>query len=130
MGRLDMTEEVLKTMSSEEALAKLTAHQVPNGPIHHPRSKVLSDPQVVQNGLIQTMQHPWALHPMRQPRTAAQFDVAPFELRRHAPLLGEHTNEVLREIGGLNDAELQDLQQSKIIQEVSGRKVDASKAAK
>merc|ERR1712039_450215 len=91
---------------------------------------VLSDPQVVQNGLIKTMQHPWALHSMRQPRAAAQFDVAPFELRRHAPLLGEHTKEVLREVGGFNDAELENLQQNKIIQEVRGRNVDASKAAK
>jgi len=126
--RLDMTEEVLRTMTTEEALARLTENEVPNGPVHHPRSNVLSDPQVVQNGIIKTMHHPWALYPLRQPPAAAQFDCAPFELRRHAPLLGEHTSEVLQELGGLSEQELRDLYEKGIVQKVAGKKPDPLKA--
>jgi crotonobetainyl-CoA:carnitine CoA-transferase CaiB-like acyl-CoA transferase len=36
---------------------------------------------------------------MRQPRPAERFDATPSSLRRPAPLLGEHTDEVLTELG-------------------------------
>lgn len=73
--------------------------QVPNAVVNHPRSKVLTDPQVVQNELIETIEHPWAAFPMRQPRPAARFSTAPYQLRHYTPLLGEHSREVLAEVG-------------------------------
>ena len=41
-------------------------------------------------------EHPDA-GPIRQTRPAARFDRPPASLRRHAPWLGEHTDEVLSE---------------------------------
>jgi hypothetical protein len=32
-----------------QATQRLNRYQVPNGPVHHPRGKVISDPQVVHN---------------------------------------------------------------------------------
>eukprot|EP00041_Stephanoeca_diplocostata_P034287 m.1157358 g.1157358 ORF g.1157358 m.1157358 type:complete len:109 (+) comp24495_c0_seq19:40-366(+) len=44
-ARYEVTEEVLKTLTTEEAIARLDANDVPNGIIHHPRTRVLDDPQ-------------------------------------------------------------------------------------
>ena len=57
------------------------ASQVPNGPVNHPRGKVLEDPQLKVNELVYETIHPWAPAPIRQARPAAKFSNAPFELR-------------------------------------------------
>jgi crotonobetainyl-CoA:carnitine CoA-transferase CaiB-like acyl-CoA transferase len=95
--RLELTAEVLKTRTSAEWLARLDAEQVPCAPILS-RADILTDPQVAANGLIIESEHPHAGR-MRQPRPAARFDGTPAELRSPAPLLGEHTDAVLAEVG-------------------------------
>jgi formyl-CoA transferase len=52
----------------------------------------------VANQIIVESEHPHA-GPMRQPRPAARFERTPAALSRFAPLLGEHTDEVLAEAG-------------------------------
>jgi crotonobetainyl-CoA:carnitine CoA-transferase CaiB-like acyl-CoA transferase len=58
--------------------------------------EVLADPQVVANGYL-------AAHPeharARLPGSPAQFDDVPHEVRRRAPATGEHTDEILAELG-------------------------------
>ena len=95
--RLEMTAEVLKTKSTTEWLERLRANEVPCAPVLS-REEVLRDLQVVANQLIVESAHPHA-GPMRQPRPAARFERTPASLSRFAPLLGEHTDEVLAEAG-------------------------------
>jgi crotonobetainyl-CoA:carnitine CoA-transferase CaiB-like acyl-CoA transferase len=71
--RLRLTEEILMTMTAAEATEKLNAQQVPNGPVHHPRGKVVSDPQVLHNDLLVNYRHDAAPLTLRQPRPAAKF---------------------------------------------------------
>jgi crotonobetainyl-CoA:carnitine CoA-transferase CaiB-like acyl-CoA transferase len=95
--RLAMTAEVLRTRTSAEWLRTLDAEQVPCAPVNS-RAAVLTDPQVRANELIVESEHPHA-GAMRQPRPAPRFGVTPAALERPAPMLGEHTDEVLREMG-------------------------------
>ena len=100
--RLRLTEEALMNFTLEEATERLDAHQVPNGPIHHPRGKVVNDPQVVHNQLLVTYDLPAAPLPLRQTRPAAKFPATADNgkwLRYGAPILGEHSTEILREAG-------------------------------
>jgi crotonobetainyl-CoA:carnitine CoA-transferase CaiB-like acyl-CoA transferase len=99
--RLEMTAEVLRTRSSADWLRVLDAEQVPCAPVNS-RADVLTDPQVLANQLIVESEHPHA-GAMRQPRPAPRFEATPAALERHAPLLGEHTDEVLREAGVVED---------------------------
>jgi len=96
-ARLELTAEVLKTRTSAEWLARLDAEQVPCAPILG-RTDLFTDPQIAANALIVESDHPHAGR-MRQPRPAARFAGTPAELRCPAPLLGEHTDEVLAELG-------------------------------
>jgi crotonobetainyl-CoA:carnitine CoA-transferase CaiB-like acyl-CoA transferase len=100
--RLELTAEVLATKTSAEWLSRLEAHDVPSAPVLT-REQVLRDPQVAANELIVESDHPHAGR-MRQPRPAARFEGTPAGLHRPAPLLGEHTDEVLREIGIADNA--------------------------
>jgi crotonobetainyl-CoA:carnitine CoA-transferase CaiB-like acyl-CoA transferase len=96
-ARLELTAEVLKTRTSAEWLERLDAEQVPCAPVLS-REEVITNAQVAANELIVESDHPYAGR-MRQPRPAARFDRTPSQLRRPAPLLGEHTDAVLTELG-------------------------------
>jgi crotonobetainyl-CoA:carnitine CoA-transferase CaiB-like acyl-CoA transferase len=62
------------------------------------REDVLTNPQVVANGSIAALDDPRAGR-LRMARAAAKFDGEALPFRRPAPVLGEHTNEILAELG-------------------------------
>jgi crotonobetainyl-CoA:carnitine CoA-transferase CaiB-like acyl-CoA transferase len=62
------------------------------------RNQVMRHPQVAALGLVVETDHP-AAGRLRQTRAAARFSGTPPEIRRGAPRLGEHTQEVLAELG-------------------------------
>jgi CoA:oxalate CoA-transferase len=57
---------------------------------------------VVASDLLIELEHP-AAGRLRQPRPVGDFDKTPFSVRRHAPLLGEQTDEIAREAGYTDD---------------------------
>lgn len=95
--RLARMQEALAGATTAEWLERLDAEGVPCAPILT-RAELLTHPQLAANELIVESTHPHA-GPMRQPRHAARFDATPAELRLPAPLLGEHTDQVLEELG-------------------------------
>ena len=94
--RLALMAEALLERTTADWLSRLDAEQVPCAPVLR-REQLPEFPQIVENQLLVESQHPHA-GPMREPRPAAQFDRTPASLRRPAPLLGQHTDEILGEI--------------------------------
>ncbi len=111
--RLELTAQALKTGSSAHWLARLRANQVPCAPVLT-REEMLHNAQVVANQIIVESTHPHA-GAMRQPRPAARFERTPAALRSFAPMLGEHTDEVLAETGVAAD-ELKSLRAAGVIE--------------
>jgi crotonobetainyl-CoA:carnitine CoA-transferase CaiB-like acyl-CoA transferase len=101
--RLAMTQDALRTRSAEEWLQLLTQAGVPCAPVLT-RTAMLSDPQVVANRIVVETEHQ-AAGRLRQARPAARFSVTDAMIRTGGPALGEHTEEVLAEIG-LSAAEI------------------------
>jgi crotonobetainyl-CoA:carnitine CoA-transferase CaiB-like acyl-CoA transferase len=95
--RLRLTQEALLRRPSAEWLEKLTRADVPCGPVQT-RSQMIRHPHVQAMEIVEEYAHPKAGR-LRQSRAAARFSATPPSIRRGAPGLGEHTDEVLGEIG-------------------------------
>jgi crotonobetainyl-CoA:carnitine CoA-transferase CaiB-like acyl-CoA transferase len=95
--RLEMTADVLATRSSDEWLEVLDRHQVPCAPVMR-REDLVDNVQVVANDLIVESEHPLTGR-MRQTRPPIRFEATPASIRRPAPGLGEHNEELLAELG-------------------------------
>ncbi len=96
-ARLELTAQVLATRTSAEWLERLDRHQVPCAPILR-REELAENAQIVANELIVESESPLTGR-MRQPRPAARFAGTPSSIRRPAPGLGEHNEDVLAELG-------------------------------
>ena len=78
-------------------LAAFDASDIPCGPINS-YAEVFADPQVLARDMVVTVNHP-TLGAMRTLGSPIKLSATPPEVRRRAPHLGEHTEEVLREAG-------------------------------
>ena len=110
--RLQMTQDVLKSRTTEEWLARLEAEGVPCAPVLT-RDEVIRHPQVLASNILQETEHP-VVGRLRQTRPAARFAKTSPEYRRGAPLLGEHTGEILGELG-LSGQDIDALQKRGVI---------------
>jgi len=95
-ARLALTAEVMRTRTTAEWLERLDAEQVPCAPVLR-REELAGHPQIQASELIVESVHPHA-GPMREARPPARFDRTPASIRRPAPALGEHTDELLAEL--------------------------------
>lgn len=88
----------LATRTTEQAIAELEKARVPAGPVLD-LQQVLDDPQVKARELLKYVDHPGADKPVPLADTAVRLSATPGGIRRRTAALGEHTDEVLREIG-------------------------------
>jgi len=84
-------------MTVDEGMAALDAHKVPCGVVVSP-ADLAHDPHARAIGLFEESMHPVA-GKLRQPRHPALFGDARPALGGPAPMLGEQTDEILRELG-------------------------------
>jgi crotonobetainyl-CoA:carnitine CoA-transferase CaiB-like acyl-CoA transferase len=99
--RLREARERLLQMPTAEAIAALTAHDVPCAPVVA-LDQVAQHPQVVANDAVQLVEHP-VLGPIRQPVPMPRLTGMDTSALRPAPRLGEHSIEILAETGFASD---------------------------
>ena len=85
-------------LTRDQAIAELEAARVPCGPCYN-LDEVLADPQVNSRGLLEELEYPGGTKPVpiaSPPVRLSETHAGPI---RRAPTLGEHTSEVLGELG-------------------------------
>jgi crotonobetainyl-CoA:carnitine CoA-transferase CaiB-like acyl-CoA transferase len=108
-----LLEAVFKTRRKAQWLADLEHQQVPAGPINN-LAEVFTDPQVRERGMVGQWRHsvgtPFELvsSPMKLSRTPVRRDLPP-------PTMGEHTEEILRQVLGYSDGQIAELRAAQVI---------------
>jgi formyl-CoA transferase len=92
-----LIEGVMADQSCRHWLALLDAADIPCGPIND-YAQVFADPQVMARGMVLEIDHP-VLGRLRTLGSPIRMSATPADASRRGPLLGEHTNEVLAELG-------------------------------
>jgi crotonobetainyl-CoA:carnitine CoA-transferase CaiB-like acyl-CoA transferase len=109
---VDQTEALFLQRSSADWIATLKAGGVPCGRFNFPPD-AMNDPQLLDNEFVVEMEHPlFGAYKTFGP--ALRMDRTPVRIRSSAPLLGEHTTEVLSHLG-FSEAQLADLQRQSVI---------------
>lgn len=103
---VDECEALFASKTTGEWLNVLRAGKVPCGPLNFPPD-VFSDPQLLENEFIIELEHPlFGAYKTFGP--VVRMDATPVRVAKHPPLLDEHTDEVLAEVG-FSAAEIADL---------------------
>jgi formyl-CoA transferase len=95
------------TLETRELLALLEKHGVPSGLIYR-AADMFDDPHFRARDAIVTTTHPH-FGQLRMQNVAPRFSGTPSGVRRPAPALGQHNDEVYRGLLGLDDAQLSNL---------------------
>ena len=88
--------------TTQEALSELDAARVPAGPVYTPQ-QALDDPHLTEAGFLEEFEYPGAPGPAPLVTTPVRLLDTPGTIRSRAPLLGEHTNEILGTLGYSED---------------------------
>jgi crotonobetainyl-CoA:carnitine CoA-transferase CaiB-like acyl-CoA transferase len=96
-----LIENVMVDRPCRHWLSLLDAADIPCGPIND-YAQVFADPQVAARGMVLETDHP-VLGRLRTLGSPIKMSATPADASRRAPLLGEHTNEVLVEFGFSRD---------------------------
>jgi crotonobetainyl-CoA:carnitine CoA-transferase CaiB-like acyl-CoA transferase len=111
---IPIIESVMKQRNSEEWLQKLDENNIPCGPINT-IDKVFANEQIQHRGMQLKMKHS-AAEEISMVANPIQFSKTPIRYDRPPPLLGEHTDEILTELLEMNEAEVETLKNTGVIQ--------------
>lgn len=113
MQLVPVLDAVMRTRRKADWLAALEAAKVPCGAINN-LAEVFADPHIQSRGMVTHWQHPHqsdlplVSSPIKLSATPVRTDLPP-------PLLGQHTDEVLRSVLNYPDAKLSELKLEKVI---------------
>ncbi|MGE8046894.1 MULTISPECIES: CaiB/BaiF CoA transferase family protein [Pseudomonas] len=84
--------------SREQALEELAQAKIPAGPVYSP-AEVNRDAAIAESGAFVRLRHPGVTPEVPYVAAPVSLSRTPLAIRKHAPLSGEHTEEVLHEFG-------------------------------
>jgi formyl-CoA transferase len=100
----------LQTRDRDDWIRRFADAGLPSGPIND-IGQVFDDPQVRHRGMAVEVEHPTAGR-VRLPGIPVKFDGTPAAVQGPPPTLGQHTDEVLREVLELSPAAIAELRAS------------------
>ena len=99
--------------TSQEVLNEMEQARIPAGPVLSPQ-QVLEDPHIAEKGLFEPVTYPGLDRPAPLMKTPVELSATPGAIRTRPPKLGEHTNEIMLELG-FNHDQIRDLREKRVI---------------
>ena len=103
----EIVSEIMPSRTTGEWIEILDRYKLWSGPVYTYKD-LENDPHVRATGMITEVEHP-EIGTLRMPNVPIGFSETPGEIRLPPPLLGEHTDEVLREVLGYDRERLEHL---------------------
>ena len=108
-------EDVTRAHTSRHWLDGLATRGVPCGEVNS-IDRVFADPQVRERGMDIELPHPTAgSGKVRLIGNPIKMSKTPVTYRRSPPTVGQHSDEILKEVLGMNDADIADLKARKVL---------------
>ena len=111
--RKKITGDEIKKWHSEEILERFQAEGVPSAPLLD-RMELMDHEQIIANQTILREKYE-GFGEIRQARPAALFEGTPSKIKRPAPKLGEHSQEILNHLGISEETQSRMVKEGKVI---------------
>lgn len=103
----ELVAERVAEMTQEEAVETFTGMGFPCAPVYHV-DEAVADPHLAERDMWVEIEHPKAGR-IKQINFPVKFSETPGAVRSYAPLLGEHSREVLTELLGITEERFKEL---------------------
>lgn len=110
----EMISVVTATRDAATLAEDLNAAGVPASVVKSPAERIDGDPDLAAMGLFPTVTHP-DIGDVRVEGIPMRFSATPWQIASAAPRVGQHNREVLKDLLGHSDAELEDWAQRGVI---------------
>lgn len=107
-----LVQDLLKQLTSGEILAKMNAIGIPCAPVLTV-GEMMQDPHVKERGMIVEMEYP-CFGKIKVPNIAFRLSKSPGAIKRPAPVVGQHTVEILKEVG-YSEEQIKELLAKKVV---------------